>query len=89
MSSCPVRANSTHALQALALFNSEFAAGQASAFAERPDHQTVLRRQLVYVAVSRASRAVSLLAENDDGSLRQREEARRRLAETERRDAGD
>ena len=35
VSSCPVRANSTHALQALTLLNSDFAYEQAQAFAER------------------------------------------------------
>ncbi len=35
MSSCPARANSIHALQALSLFNSEFAAEQSKAFAAR------------------------------------------------------
>ncbi|MFN0165933.1 MAG: DUF1549 and DUF1553 domain-containing protein [Bryobacteraceae bacterium] len=35
MSSCPARSNSTHALQALTLFNSEFAADQSRAFAAR------------------------------------------------------
>jgi hypothetical protein len=34
-SACPRRATSTHALQALALLNSEFAAGRARALAER------------------------------------------------------
>ena len=35
MTSCPVRPTSTHALQALTLLNSDFAAGRASMLAER------------------------------------------------------
>ena len=35
VSSCPVRANSTHALQALTLMNSDFVFDQAAAFAAR------------------------------------------------------
>jgi hypothetical protein len=39
MSSCPVRASSTHALQALSLFNSAFMQEQAAAFARRLERE--------------------------------------------------
>src|SRR5205823_11789897 len=35
MTSCPIRATSTHALQSLSLFNSDFMQQQAKAFSER------------------------------------------------------
>jgi hypothetical protein len=63
MSSCPVRATSTHALQSLTLFNSEFMQQQSAAFANRLRHlcgddKTCQINQAYRLALSRSPKPV-------------------------------
>ncbi len=71
-SACPRRATSTHALQALALLNSEFAAARARALASRVLAKAAGRRQ-------RIERAYQLVLAREPNAGRSRSRARRFL----------
>jgi hypothetical protein len=65
MTSCPVRTTSTHALQALTLFNSDFMQQQSARFAARLERQcrgsADRQLRLAYrLALARAPRPVEL-----------------------------
>jgi hypothetical protein len=65
MTSCPVRPASTHALQALTLFNSDFMREQSNAFAARLEREsrkdaTAQLRRAYLLALARPARPVEL-----------------------------